>query len=316
VWLDETTFFTAIGRHFYRFDVNQLDKGESLGPHQVKIPHAIKASASGRYIAYGSMDQPGLGVAGAAKEIGLWDMKTGTATRLPLPTTCWHLIGHPKRDVFYAISFNVLPQNDGDYRDWGMAFYREYVYEIEASSASISRVWSCGRETPAHINSDVTISDSELIFCNGASQSIVFIDLESFSKYRIIDEKPDLQANLRSLRQIGSQVYDVLARGGYYASHRQILTALRVSRFSLLDSVYGCHLSADQTLLFTANRGLNHISIYDYPSNHLRLRVQMPDLQEYVPTLPQWADPRLGFHHSYLISPAPPKKARSRRPAS
>jgi hypothetical protein len=29
----------------------------------------------------------------------------------------------------------------------------------------------------------------------------------------------------------------------------------------------------------------------------------MPDLHEYVPSLPRLADPRLGFHHSYLVSP-------------
>jgi hypothetical protein len=303
VWLSDREFLTAVGKNFYKFHVDRLDKGELLGPHDVKIPHAIKTSSSGRYLAYGSMDQPGLGPGGAAKEVGIWDTKTGLAQRIALPTTCWHLIGHPKRDVFYAISFNVMPQENGDYRDWGMAFMREYVFEIDAASCQISRVWSCSRETPAHINSDVTISDSELIFCNGASQSIVFIDLEGFAKFRMIDEKPDLRSSLQSLRQIGTQVYDSMARGGVFTSNRHLLTALRVSRFSMIDSVYGCQLSADQRLLFTANRGLNHISIYDYPENTLRLRVQMPDLQEYLPNLSKWADPRLGFHHSHLVSP-------------
>ena len=69
-------------------------------------------------------------------------------------------------------------------------------------------------------------------------------------------------------------------------------------------AVYGCQLSRDQSLLFTANRGLNHISIFDYPANELRLRVEMPDLQEYVPDLSEYADPRLGFHHSVLVENA------------
>jgi hypothetical protein len=46
---------------------------------------------------------------------------------------------------------------------------------------------------------------------------------------------------------------------------------------------------------------LNRISVYDYPSNRLRQQVMLPDLQEYVPWLSQYADPRLGLHHSYLI---------------
>jgi hypothetical protein len=81
------------------------------------------------------------------------------------------------------------------------------------------------------------------------------------------------------------------------------LSALRASRFTVLDSIYATMLSGDQSLLFTANRGMNHITIYDYPSNGVRLRVKMPDLHEYVPSLPRLADPRLGFHHSYLVSP-------------
>jgi hypothetical protein len=65
--------------------------------------------------------------------------------------------------------------------------------------------------------------------------------------------------------------------------------------------VYGCQLSPDQSLLFTANRGLNHITIYNYPSGTMRLRVPMPPIHDYFPSMPWIADPRLGFHHSYLI---------------
>ena len=49
--------------------------------------------------------------------------------------------------------------------------------------------------------------------------------------------------------------------------------------------------------------GLNHITVYDYPSLEQRCRVQMPDIQEFSPYASKYADPRLGFHHSYLISP-------------
>jgi hypothetical protein len=88
-----------------------------------------------------------------------------------------------------------------------------------------------------------------------------------------------------------------------FTSNQHFLGALRASRFTVLDSIYATMLSVDQSLLFTANRGLNHITIYDYPSNTMRLRVKMPDLHEYVPSMSRVADPRLGFHHSYLASP-------------
>jgi hypothetical protein len=149
----------------------------------------------------------------------------------------------------------------------------------------------------------VTLSDSELIFCNGASQSIVFIDLASFADWRFVDERPGFRGQAKVARQVGTQAYDALARGSMFTSSHHFLGALRASRFTVLDSIYATMLSSDQSLLFTANRGLNHVTIYDYPSNTMRLRVKMPDLHEYVPSMSRLADPRLGFHHSYLVSP-------------
>jgi hypothetical protein len=305
VWLNNEEFITAIGDYFYCFNINKLTKGEKLGPHKVKLPHAMKLTASGRYLCYGSMDNPVYGRRGEAKEVGIWDMKTGKATRLQLPTTCWHLVPHKTKELFYCVSFRVLPQDHIDYHEWAMAFLKEYAYEIDAEQKQVTRHWATTRETPAHINSDVTISDRELIFCNGGSQTIIFIDLESFAKFRLIDERPDLAASLQCSRQMATQVYDSLCRAGLFTSSRHIMGALRISRFILLDSIYACQLSKDQSLLFTANRGLNHITVYDYPSNQIRLRVKMPDLHEFV-SLPKMADPRLGFHHSYLLSPSLP----------
>ena len=303
VWLSNKEVLTAVGDYFYRVSVDDLEKAERLMPHQVKLPHGMKVSASGRYMAYGSMDNPSFGAKGEAREIGILDLLSGEITHLPMPTTCWHLVAHPKKDLFYAVSFRVLPQDHVDYHEWAMAFMKEYAYEIDPAEKRIARHWSASRETPAHINSDITISDTELMFCNGGSQTIICVDLETFSKYRVIDERPSLLTQIKHPRQVGTQVYDVLARGGIFSSSKHLLDAMRVSRFSFLDSIYACQLSKDQSLLFTANRGLNHITVYNYPDTTIRLRVQMPDLQEFVPSMAAIADPRLGFHHSYLISP-------------
>ncbi len=302
VWLNDHEFIAAIGDYFYQFDLNDLSNGKRLGPHKLKLPHAMKLTKSGRYICYGSMDNPKLDRQGEAREVGIWDMQTNEATRLELPATCWHVVTHPEKDLFYAASFRVLPQDYVDYHEWAMAFLKEYAFEIDAENKQVLRHWATSRETPAHINSDMTVSDQELIFCNGGSQTIICIDLESFAKFRIIDEKPDVNTMLQHPREVGTQVYDILARGGLFTSNRHLFGAMRVSRFSLLDSIYACQLSKDQSLLFTANRGLNHITVYDYPSNEIRLRVKMPDLQNYVPYIGKTADPRLGFHHGHLIS--------------
>ena len=301
VWLDDDEFIVCIGDYLYRFELSNLGAGERLAPHKVSLPHAMKRSRSGRYICYGSMDNPSRGV--EAKEVGIFDLQSGEARRVGLPTTCWHLACHTQNDVFYPVSFRVLPQEGGDYHQWAIAFFKEYVFEVDAESGEVQRHWTTSRETPAHINSDVAVSDREVIFCNGASQSIVFVDLGDLSTTRIIDERPNFLRLVRASRQLATQVYDAFARGSVYSSNRHFFAAMRVNRFTLLDSVYATQISADQSLLFTANRGLNHITIYDYPSNELRLRVDMPDLQGYVPSLTPLEDPRLGFHHGFLISP-------------
>jgi hypothetical protein len=300
-WLDDESFVTAIGKHFWRFSLGDLEGGEQLEPHGVHLPHAMKLTASGRHLCYGSMDDPRRGRRGEARHVGVRDMQTGEVSVIKLPATCWHVLAHPREEVFYAISFRVAPLDRVDWHEWGIAWLKEYVFEIDAETRRVRRHWATGRETPAHINSDITISDRELIFCNGASQSILFLDLAGFANYRIIDEKPDMAELAGRPREVATQAYDVLARGNVFGNSQHILGALRASRFSLLDSVYACQLSADQSLLFTANRGLNHITVYDYPSNRVRLRAPMPDIQEFAPGLSAMADPRLGFHHGALV---------------
>jgi hypothetical protein len=43
-----------------------------------------------------------------------------------------------------------------------------------------------------------------------------------------------------------------------------------------VDSVYAGQISADNSLLFTANRGLNTITVYDYPQNTCGCRSGCP----------------------------------------
>ncbi len=299
VWLSDSEFVTAIGENFYKFDTSDLSRPEKLGPHGVYLPHAIKLSTGGTHLVYGSMDNPALGADGEARSIGLFDLARGSHRVVSLPTTCWHVATHRTDDLAYAVSFRVLPQAYRDYHDWAMAYYKEYAFEIDVQTGTVTRHWVASRDIPAHINSDIVVSDSELIFCNGGSQTIVFVDLETYASYRIIDERPELNQLLNNKREIASQIADGFSRGSFVPDSRHFLTALRISRYAILDSVYACQISADQSLLFTANRGLNHITVYDYPSNEIRLRIKMPDIQEFVDAPPQ-GDRRLGFHHGHL----------------
>lgn len=301
VWLSDQEFITTIGAHFYRFSLDRLESPERLGPHLVKLPHAMKLTHSGRYLCYGSMDSPEGARTGEARHVGVLDMQTGESRVVPLPATCWHVVAHECADVFYSVSFRVEPQDYVNYQEWAIAFLKEYAFEIDAAEGRVIRHWSAGREVPAHINSDITLSRNELIFCNGASQSVVLLDRDSFASFRIIDECPGMVEQFARPREVAAQVFEVFTRGNFFTNSRHFLSALRVSRFALLDSIYACQLSRDQTLLFTANRGLNHITIYDYPSTELRLRIPMPPIQDYLPWLGVNADSRLGFHHSVLL---------------
>ena len=253
----------------------------------------MKLTASGRYIVYGGMDSP---VSGEAKEVGIYDLHNGEARRVELPATCWHLAVHPTEDLFYPVSFRVAPQEGRDWKDWAIGFAKEYAFEIDAESGQVLRHWAVGRETPAHLNSDVTISDSELIFCNGASQSIVFIDLASFADWRFIDERPGLRGQAKVARQVGTQAYRHAGPGLHV--HEQPAFPRRAAGQPLHRA--RLHLRhhaqcATRSLLFTANRGLNHITIYDYPANTIRLRVKMPDLHEYVPSMSRARRPPPGI---------------------
>lgn len=299
-WLSGREAVVAMGDGLWQTDLDRLDRPERLGDHGVKLPHAMKFTASGRYLVYGGMDHPSRG---EACEVGIFDMHTHSTRRVALPATCWHLACHPSEDRFYALSFRVLPQDGRCWHEWGIAQFKEYAFEIDAGTGQVLRHWSAGQDTPAHINSDVCVSDRELIYCNGASGTIVMIDLESFSSYRVLDERPGFWRQLRAGRQAARNVVDCLTRGSIITGGHHHLRALRVARGCLIDSVYACQLSADQALLFTANRGLNTISVYNYPENTLRLRVRMPGLRQFDGGLRWWSDPRLGFHHSTLLSP-------------
>ncbi len=302
VWLDDTQFVTAIGEHLWRFDVNRLTKAEVVAPHGLKVPHAMKQTASGRYIVYGGMDHP---VRGEAREVGILDTLSGEVRTVLLPTTCWHVVCHPVLDVFYAISFRVHPADRTDYEHWGMAWLRQYAFEIDAEHGQVLRHWVADRDVPAHVNSDVTISDTELIFCTGGSHTVVLVDLETMTRHRIVDEHPGSLESWAYPRQSLTTVGESLMRANVLSNANLFAESFRVSRGSLIDGIYACQLSADQTLLFTANRGQNHITVYDYPSLTVRDRVVMPELGEIDGSLSDWADPRLGFHHSYLVSPDP-----------
>lgn len=145
VWLNNTEVIVTIGDGLWKFDLNNPDQPERLCDHGLKVPHALKMTASGRYLVYGGMDHP---VQGEGCEVGIYDMETRTVRRLVLPTTCWHVVCDPVEDLFYALSFRVLPQDGGNYHEWAIAQFKEYAYEIDAVAGTVVRHWATGAGYP------------------------------------------------------------------------------------------------------------------------------------------------------------------------
>jgi hypothetical protein len=87
----------------------------------------------------------------------------------------------------------------------------------------VLRHGAAGREVPAHINFDVTLSHNELILCSDGSRSIVAIELANSARFCVIEERPDLAAHLACPREVATQVYDALARGSFATNGRRFL---------------------------------------------------------------------------------------------
>ena len=124
------------------------------------------------------------------------------------------------------------------------------------------------------------------------------------AQVRFIDEHPGALDAMAWSRESMRTLTDCLTRVNPFTDAQLYVSSLRVSRGALMDGIYATQLSADQTLLFTANRGQNHVTIYDYPSPDPSPARPAAQLSEVTPSVPTSADPRLGLHHSTLMSPA------------
>ena len=220
IWLSDNEIVTPIGEHFYAFRLGDLANPRRLVTHGVKLPHGMKRTASGRYIVYGSMDNPADGEAGEARHVGIWDREHRSRHGA---AAAGDLLACRRPSARGPLLRGVVPRRAAgprDYHEWGMAFLKEYAFEIDARQKRVRRHWAAGREIPAHINSDITLSDRELIFCNGGSQSIIAIELDNFARFRIIDERPDLAAHLARPREVATQIYDIFARGNFATNSR------------------------------------------------------------------------------------------------
>lgn len=297
VWLDERSFVTAIGADFWRFSLDDLERPERLGRHGVTLPHALKRSPSGRYLFYGAMDHDDVGF---AHQLGIFDLQRGEPRVVELPATAWHLGVHPTDDVCYAPTQRCRPQ-DGKFEEYVIADLKNYLFEIDAETASVRRHLAIPKDLPGALTSDVVVTDREVLWNVCAAGVIARVDLAGFRQVRYVDERPSRLRELAHLPAAAGNLIESLARVNVIGQPHLLVKALRATRGQLLDGSYGLGLSPDKRWLLSAHRGLNEVIVYRYPELVVHRRIPFPPLRHYFPEhFGRLSDPRLGFHHATL----------------
>lgn len=297
VWLSERSFVAVLGPDLVRFHLDDLEHPEVLGPHRVTLPHAIKRTASGRYLVYGAMDHDRHGY---AQQAGIFDLETGEARVVELPATVWHLGVHPDKDVFYAPSQRCAPQ-DGQFGEYVIPYFKNYLFEIDVPSATVLRHAAIAKELPGFLTSDVVVCEDEVLYNVCASGMVARVDLETLSQLSWVDERSSRLGELRYLRTGLCNLTESLARANLPDAVHLFVKSLRITGGRLLDGSYGLQRSPCGRFVLSAHRGRNEVLVYDYPSFRLRRRVRFPSIRQYFPEhVSRLDDPRLGFHHTAL----------------
>jgi hypothetical protein len=295
VWLDDDRFVTAIGAEFWRFSLADLAHPEPIGAHGVTLPHAVKRSPSGRYLMYGAMDVDHQ----FANQVGVFDLTTGTARVVALPATAWHLGMHPTRDVCYVPTQRCIPQ-DGDFTEYVIAHFKNYLFEISAEDARVTRHLAIPKDLPGALTSDVVVTEDEVIYNCCASGVLARVNLADFAHVHFIDERPGPRDQLRAWRAGVGNLVEVLSRVNLPDATHWFVKAIRIAGGSMIDGSYGLGLSPDRRFLLSAHRGLNEVIVYRYPSLEIHKRIPFPPMRAFYKHLGRLADTRLGFHHAAI----------------
>ena len=306
LWYDDNQrFIGAVGEHLYLFDINDLSNPQKLGPHGLFNAHELRWDHTKRYILMGDLGPEDR----AAKQVGVFDLQTKTATVIKLPDTCWHVCVHPEKPLGYAATYSFATE-DENYVDWSPAFKREYVFEIDLDKKIVRRSWSGGAEFPIHLNSDIGVYGNKLYIGCGGSHTVVELDLEEgkFREPRILDCKPNRWYRTKMWRQ---QIYNLVgasARRPTLLSTHFILQTLLVSGGRIMDGIYASRISPDGKYLVTGNRGYNVLTVYERDTFQEVYSTQLPTFgpgvfrRPYARYLKHIFGMHLGMHHSEMYA--------------
>jgi hypothetical protein len=298
VWLGEREFLAALGPDFYRFHLDDLHHPERVGAHGVTLPHAVKLSPSGRYLFYGAMDHDDHGY---ANQVGIFDLEEKQARVVKLPATVWHLGLHPTKDIFYAPSQRCQPQGDMEFVEYVIPYFKNYLFEIDGPSATVTRHAAIPKDMPGFLTSDVVVTEDEVLYNVCASGMIARVDLETLSNVRYVNERVGPMKSLRYLPTGLSNLAESMARANLPDAVHHFVKSLRITGGSLVDGSYGLQRSPCGRYVLSAHRGRNEVIVYRYPDFEVVRRVRFPSIREFFPEhMGRFSDPRLGFHHTAL----------------
>ncbi len=330
---------TTAGDYFWELDLSDLPgsvrHARPLAAHQLGLPHALKLSATGRYIFCGAADyQKGQRI----RRIGIFEPRAGREGRMQiahLERTSWHIQTHPTEDIMYAVTENYEEGDKNYHASWGdgvtIPVEGNYLWEVIPSTQEHAqprvRTYGMSMDEPAHLTSDMVVVPNtdgsvNVLYNACASSTIVMVRLEPDGREqkafpRFVEEgvwlfKGPHKAILRPgvLRAALRNLQEARWRGNLFTNHGYLRRRAQfVTRNTLVDGSYGLMLSPDNNWLISAHRGGNWFLVYKYPevlsegAEALAYRIKLPTAQQCLPGHACGAfngalkDNRLGTHH-------------------
>jgi hypothetical protein len=248
------------------------------------------------------------------RQVGVFDLEEPDpkkrSRKIKVQNNVWHCRVHPHKPVGYALTYSLITDHE-DWVNWSPGYVREYIYEIDLPTAKITRTWSSAAEFPGHLNSDVDITDDNIMYvASGGSHGVLEIPLDRFSEFRFLECTPNFFTRLFSVNDQINTLTGAMARKATATSTHYMLQTLMITGWRILDGIYATRISPDGKYIITGNRGYNVIAVYDRKTFRkvyektlpFRKKVRGTGGYDHYKLTNRFLGYHLGVHHSELIA--------------